>query len=176
VNWTDIEFQFPPKVITDGRKGTWKEKERRGEEPQAEFKTSGPREISLSWIYVVDSHNTNSESWTIPRITRNIRALRGYFANVRTRDADRDGLVILFHLWCIGGDEPISARIRGIDVRYGDTLVFPPTGGLSDRAFPLRTDITVDLRVWTRGKGIDGTKFGIQDLPNLEDREPPSWY
>jgi len=175
VNWTDIEFQFPPKVLTDGRKGTWVEEDQRGSEPTAEFATSGPREISLAWIYVIDSFEANSETWNIDRVTRNIRALRGYFANIRSRDAKRDALVVLFHMWCIGGDRPISARIRGIDVRYGETMVFPP-GGLSDRAFPLRTDITVDMRIWTRGKGVSGSEFGIQDLPNLEDREPPSWY
>lgn len=179
--WTDIEFQFPPKVLTDGRKAAWEEGDQVGTEPIATFSTSGPREISLSWVYVVDSFEANSDAWSIDRITRNIRTLRGYFASVRDRGEAgtvRANLVVMFHMWCIGGDNPISARLRGVDVRYGDTMVFPPQGGLSDRAFPLRTDITVDLRVWTRGAGVEEHRreFGIQDIPGLSDTEPPSWY
>jgi len=70
--------------------------------------------------------------------------------------------------------------------------VFPP-GSLSDRAFPLRTDITCDFRIWTKGmrsgngagtaadkaawdERIKSGKFGVQDLRKLVDIEPPSWY
>lgn len=168
----DIEFQFPPKILTDGRKGNWVEKELSGgQEPVAVFKTSGPRELSMSWIYVVDS--MGDSGWTIDRITRNIRTLRGYFANVRDRNASRDGLVVEFFMWCIGGYKPITARIKGIDVKYGETLVFPPKN--TDRAFPLRTDIVLDLRVWTKGLA-EAAKLGQQDLGRLVDKEPPDWY
>jgi len=181
----DIEFQFPPKVLTDGRKGNWEEQEMPGgQEPFAVFVTSGPRELSLAWTYIVDSFDAdNSDAWTVERITRNIRRLRGYFANVRDSNSTRDGLVVEFFMWCIGGTRPITARIKGIDVRYGDTLVFPPK--LSDRAFPLRTDITLDIRVWTKGliresdgsvSGEVGDDVGIQDLEALVDVEPPDWY
>jgi hypothetical protein len=183
----DIEFQFPPKVLTDGRKGNWEEGELPGgQEPIAVFVTSGPRELTLSWTYIIDSHDTNSNSWTIDRVTRNIRTLRGYFANVRDSDVDRDGLVVGFHMWCIGGTAPITARIKSIDVKYGETMVFPPRGGLSDRAFPLRTDITVELRVWTKGLrraseagGVDedlDDDLGMQHLKALAANEPPDWY
>jgi hypothetical protein len=204
----DIEFQFPPKVLTDGRKGNWAEPEvSGGQEPYAVYKTSGPRELSLSWVYIVDSFSNDSiYSWNIERITRNIRRLRGYFATIRTKDAKRDGLAVMFHMWCIGGTKEITARIRTIDVKYGETLVFPPGGayvnpvtgarttvtGASDRAFPLRTDITVDLRIWTKGLRNSGAwrtageslglidtiedKLGAQDIKKLTDFEPPDWY
>lgn len=202
----DIEFQFPPKVLTDGRKGNWFEGELTGgKEPVAVFKTSGPRQLSLSWTYIVDSFKADSTSWNIERITRNIRTLRGYFANARARGdgsvyGARDGLVVEFWAWCIGGSTPISARIVGIDVKYGETMVFPPasnteSGGTS--AFPLRTDITIDFRLWTKllyavnaeGKvdapidpatGLPGAatnrEVGLQDLDRLTDFEPPDWF
>ena len=181
----DIEFQFPPKVLTDGRKGNWEEGELPGgQEPIAIFVTSGPRELTLSWTYIIDS--IENSGWTIDRVTRNIRTLRGYFANVRDREADRDGLVVGFHMWCIGGTRPITARIKSVGVKYGETMVFPPTGGLSDRAFPLRTDITLELRVWTKGlirsseadevdEGIEDD-LGRQHLRALAANEPPDWY
>ena len=204
--FVDIEFQFPPKVLTDGRKGNWFEGELTGgKEPVAVFKTSGPRQLSLSWTYIVDSFKADSTSWNIERITRNIRTLRGYFANARARGdgsvyGARDGLVVEFWAWCIGGSTPISARIVGIDVKYGETMVFPPasnteSGGTS--AFPLRTDITIDFRLWTKllyavnkqtgmvdaAPNPDGTagtptnrEVGLQDLNRLTDFEPPDWF
>jgi len=202
--FVDIEFQFPPKVLTDGRKGNWFEGELTGgKEPVAVFKTSGPRQLSLSWTYIVDSFKADSTSWNIERITRNIRTLRGYFANARARGdgsaGARDGLVVEFWAWCIGGSTPISARIVGIDVKYGETMVFPPasnteSGGTS--AFPLRTDITIDFRLWTKllyaknaegmvdaAPNADGTpgtptrsEFGLLDLDRLTDFEPPDWF
>jgi hypothetical protein len=181
----DIEFQFPPKVLTDGRKGNWFEGDQTGgAEPVASFINSGPRELSLSWVYIVDSFDDHT-GWNIERITRQIRTLRGYFVGARDRKGSRDGLIVTFHAWCIGGDNPITARIKGLDVKYGETMVFPP-GGLSDRAFPLRTDITCDFRIWTKGMRrsqadkeawakAEGT-LGLQDLRRLTNKEPPSWY
>jgi hypothetical protein len=204
--WVDIEFQFPPKVLTDGRKGNWFEGELTGgKEPVAAFKTSGPRQLSLSWVYIVDSFEANSTSWNIERITRNIRTLRGYFANARwqgnvTGRSARDGLVVQFWAWCIGGSRPMSGRIIGIDVKYGETLVYPPAGTTesgSTSAFPLRTDITVDFRLWTKllypaadteGKvpgavdpvtnktGLVSSALGRQDLAALNDFESPDWF
>lgn len=185
---TDIEFQFPPKVLNDSRKGNWYEGDQTGgKEPVAAFKTSGPRTITLAWIYVVDSFaNDPSNGWTIERISRQIRTLRGYFALSRGIGAKRDGLAIQFHMWCIGGDKPTTGRIASVDVKYGETLVFPPS--LSDRAFPLRTEITVDFRLWSQGKDIKtslergedepGPALGIgqQDLNALDEYTPPSWF
>ena len=49
-----VKFQFPPRILSDNRKGSWKEGDLRGTEPVSVFQTSGPREISLSWCYLVD--------------------------------------------------------------------------------------------------------------------------
>lgn len=184
----DIEFQFPPKVLTDGRRGNWNEQDLGGgQEPVATFKTSGPRTLSLAWTYIVDS--ATSSGWNIKRITKNVRTLRGYFANIRDYDSNRDGLVVMLRMWCIGGLQEMTARIVTIDVKYGEALVY---GGDVTQAFPLRTDITVDLRLWTKGfrtrvespgsafgpgEVIDLEKeLGQQDLKSLVTLEPPEWY
>ena len=183
----DIEFQFPPKILSDGRRGNWTEQEMGGgQEPVAVYKTSGPRTLSLAWTYVVDSDG--SSGWTIPRITKNVRTLRGYFANVRDYGSTRDALAVMFKMWCIGGQEEITARIVTVDVKYGEALVY--SGSDMRKAYPLRTDIVVDLRVWTKGlrttsiigSGKDAvpvdlkTQLGQQDLRILTEREPPEWY
>jgi len=180
--YRDIEFQFPPKITTDGRRGNWDENELpAGFEPIAVFVSSGPREINLTWSYIIDSFDdNNSEAWSIARVTRNIRTLRGYFALAQDRDTARDTLVVEFYAWCIGGMTPMTARIKTIDVKYGETMVMPP-GNKMNGAFPLRTDISVDLRIWTKGMMSDHGLARKSDLPiiNLETLqafEPPSWY
>lgn len=155
-----IEFQFPPKVIGDGRKGDWFEQNVRGDEPAAGFTYTGPREITLNWTYVVDG-----DQWTVDRITSNIRTLRGYFMFVDKQTPGSDGklkidinnMVLKLRMWCIGGSGWMSGRLKSVDVKYGETMII--TKGTStpgkhlgaDGAFPLRSDISVDLRLWTQG-------------------------
>lgn len=188
-----IEFQFPPKITSDNRKGSWDEPELRGIEPIAVFKTSGPREISLAWTYIVDGNR-----WTTDRIAKNVHAIRGYFALVRSGDVERS-LAIRFQLWNLGGN-PMSFRIKSIDVKHSDTIIapcatfgpvvagaitgvagVPVQAGLvsASKAYPLRTDIVVELRLWTQGStAAEGAKAKdiVQKLDLLAVTEDPKWY
>ena len=186
-----IQFQFPPKITTDSRKGTWKEGELRGVEPIAVFDTSGPREITIQTSYIVDSLEENHAAWTIGRITKQIRTLRGYFALVRDLGTSRKNLVVEAELWCVlprsesnddgseGGETKgriATGRIKSIDVKYGDAMVYPP--GNPKGAFYLRSDVTIDFRLWTkaadRGEGEDAEI--VADIEGLATRSNPSWY
>lgn len=160
-----VEFQFPPKINSDNRKGSWKEGELRGTEPVANFKTSGPREITLTWTYIVDGRQ-----WTTQKISEQVKLVRGYFARVRERDRARN-LVVKFQMWCLGGKDEMSARIKNIDVKHGDTIICP--NGDVECAYPLRTDITVDLRLWTKG-GIGDEK--TQNISGTKDKLTPDWF
>lgn len=170
-----IQFQFPPKITSDSRKGDWVEVEKPGVEPTFEFKWSGAREITMAWTYVVDGG-----TWTIGRITSNIRTLRGYFAESRNPQSNHKDLVVFFKLWAVGGPDQISALIKNVDVKYGDTIVteYGPIRTLNrigDHSFFLRTDITIDLRIWTKGIG-EGANDKLQDIDPLIDAAPPEWY
>lgn len=158
-----LQFQFPPKISSDNRKGEWEEGQLQGTEPNATFKTSGPRELTLNVTYIVDGG-----LWTTTAIAEEVRKLRGYFARVRKPGYDRN-LVVLLHLWKIGGKDPMSFRIKGVDVKHSDTIVSP--SGRGKDAYPLRTDINIDLRLWTEG-GPQAT----QTLPKLVKDEVPDWY
>ena len=162
-----IIFQFPPKITSDGRKGTWSEPEWRGTEPIAIFSTSGPREIALSTTYIVDG----SPGWTAQKIHTQIKAARGYFARIREGDNTR-ALVCNVKMWEIGGSFSMTCRLTNIGVKYSDTIV-----GDSKNAYPLRTDLTLDIRIWTKGTGkLDKKEEAVQLLRNLKDGEDPEWY
>jgi hypothetical protein len=161
-----VAFQFPPRILSDNRKGSWEEGDLRGKEPVSVFKTSGPREISLSWTYIVTGGD-----WTTESIAKQVHAIRGYFASVRDKDEKSRNLVVDFRYIHFGNPtKHMSARIKAIDVKHGDTLVFPP--GNAKEAFPLRTDIVVDLRLWTKGGDSEQT----QDLERLFKNLTPEWY
>lgn len=156
-----IPFQFPPKIMSDNRKGEWSESNLPGAEPVATFKNSGPREFALVMTYIVDGY-----PWTTGKISQITHRLRGYFANTRN-DTDRRNLVVDFKYIGFGNQEAITCYIRGIDVKHGDTLVLNPEE--PSTSFPLRTDITLDMRVWVRSDN--------QDVKGLyENGLPPLWY
>lgn len=157
-----IEFQFPPRMVSDNRSGTWKEKEMPGKEPNATFRLSGAREMTLAWTYIVDG-----QTWSTDKIAKNVKALRGYFAKVRGASVPGKNLIVKFKMWLVGGKDTMSCRIRSITVKHSDTIV-----GQGDNAYPLRTDITVDLRLWTKANQ-DGKH--IPDIP-LNNDITPDWY
>lgn len=179
-----VEFQFPPKLLSDNRRGSWQEDELPGTEPVANYKTSGAREMPLSFTYIVDSYTSptgpgiGSGSWTVARIKDQLQKLRGYFTALRTIDADRNGYLVLFSYPWLTGITTYSCRLRGVDVKHGETLV-----GSGRNVFPLRTDVVCDLRLWTTGvvnedgsAGANGKK--VQDFRGLmpEPEYKDLWY
>lgn len=160
-----VKFQFPPKILSDNRRGSWKEGDQRGTEPIAVFETSGAREITLSWRYIVDGNE-----FTPSVIADEIHYVRGYFASVRDRKEIQRNLVCEFKYILFGSEEPWTARIRSIDVKHGDTIVSQV--GAPSVSFPLITDVTVDLRLWTKG----GSDEKTQDLTKLKPQELFEWY
>jgi len=157
-----VLFQFPPKILSDNRKGNWNEGDMRGDEPVAVFKNSGPREIGLTWTYIVDGGQ-----WTTSTVASEIHRIRGYFANVLSEEDRMRSLVCKFKYGLFGGQDAFSARIKSIDVKHGDTIVMPD--GNASLAFPLRSDISIDLRLWTSSKGK-------QSLDGLKNQLTPEWY
>jgi len=168
----EVKFQFPPRILSDNRKGSWKEGELRGTEPVAVFATSGPREITLSWTYIVTNNDTGTTArgFSTSVIARQVKLVRGYFAAVRARKEGARNLIVVFQYGLFGGTKKITARIKSIDVKHGDTIIIP--GGDAKKAFPLRTDITVDLRLWTKGAPTEG----IQDIQGLTTHATPEWF
>lgn len=178
-----IEFQFPPKITSDSRKGDWSETDKPGSEPTFEYKKSGAREISMNWTYVIDGGK-----WTVGKVTANIRQLRGYFAQSRNPKSDHEDLVIKFEMWSVGGtgggQRDMTCLIKNVDVKYGETIISPPgstltRAGVANRelrqSFFLRTDISVDLRIWTMGEGEGGGDV-LEKVDSLYKRLDPAWY
>lgn len=176
-----VRFQFPPRITSDGKDIDWSEGPLRGGEPLAYFKTSGPRKIRLEWTYLIGESggggdNSAAKYWTVDDVRNEVSGLRWYFHNIGTSDPEDTGerpgsadatLICKFQMWYHGDPyNPFTARMVAGDIKHGKTLYVPTVSlaGATDvrRAYPLRTDIGVDLRLWTNGRDDEGSK---QDLP-----------
>jgi len=171
-----IEFQFPPKIVSDSRKGTWVENDVVGDEAAAAFSFTGSRIITINWSYVVDGG-----LWTVDRITHIVRTLRSYFIEARQLMIGNKNLVIFVKFWAIGGSKEMSARMKSVDIKHGETMVIPSLTSNdgtehsgADYAYPLRTDISVDLRLWTKGMGEGGPEV-LADINELK-AITKEWY
>lgn len=168
----DIEFQFPPKILSDNRSANWNEGNLPGNEPVANYQTSSAREMSLSFTYMVDDYSTSipgkvpNGTWSIGRIKKQLVKLRGYFSQLKNNDLRRAQL-IYFRYPLYTGYETWSCRMKSVNIKHGETIVGTPrlvTSGV----FPLRTDVTIDLRLWTTGTTSDEANQ-IQEIQGLKN-------
>jgi hypothetical protein len=166
-NGGSLFFQFPPKILTDNRKGEWSENNIPGREPVAAFKRSGAREFGLVITYIVDSISNKDGYFSPDRISQITHFLRGYYAEGRNT-ADQRNYVVKFKYIGYGGKDPISCYIRGIDVKHSDTIILNPDTEI--RSFPLRTDITLDMRIWS-----SADEESLQDIAGT-DTLTAAWY
>lgn len=163
-----VEFQFPPKIASDSRRATWQEREYAGQvEPIVVLASAGPRTLTMQITYIYDGE------WDSKKISNQVRAIRGYFQRVRDRNFERNMLIQL-KIWGIGGQNPLSFRMKSCDVKYSETMIY---NNDANDAYPLRTDITCDLASWTKDNISDNArKTTTQDLAYLSDKLTPEWY
>jgi len=169
-----IAFQFPPKVVSDGRDGNWTETAVPGQPEFAVFANSGSRRTTIEWTYIVGA----IPGWDSTEVKRNVALLRSYYARTTDRFMSQE-LVIFLKLWMIGGDQEQTYRMLSVDISHGKTLVAPRgpdlmSPGDLDKTFPLRTDVRADLKVWTDGMGKKEAPEGYEE--SLSNRPRPGWY
>ena len=179
-----IEFQFPPKILNDGRKAEWVDANVPAGNPVSVYAKTGPREISLSFTYIVDG-----DIWSTTKISNIIRELRGYFgrANMNIANNQRD-MIVMFKMWLHGGVNEMSCKLNNVVLKHSETVVMPcrapgtfvdsvlPSAtdvNLANLAYPLRTDVSIDLRIWSLG---GPPQDAGQNIPNLVAPEPIDWY
>lgn len=138
-----VMFQFPPRVVNDSRDGDWKEEPVGPNAPDhiAVYKSGTPRRLTIEWTYIVDG-----SKFPATRIHDEVRKLRGYFSNTLVEGGGTfDSLIVMFWAWNIGGKAPMSFRLKSSNIKHGQTLV-----GSGKDAFPLRTDVAVELKTWAK--------------------------
>jgi hypothetical protein len=147
-----ILFQFPPKILTDSRTGSWFETEIPGDQPIATWKVSGARKWSLEWTYVVGANG-----WDVNKVREQIVNIRSYWT---ARENLASNFIVTFSIWKLGGVEDMTCRLTNIDVTHGKALYVPTDSGGSPQyreAHPVITNIKASMQLWTAG---GSSKFG----------------
>lgn len=169
-----VDFQFPPRVTSDSRSSSWSEGMQRGDEPITDFQTSGPRMITIAWCYIVEAQTNGRGGWSRERIKSQVLKVRGYYARLRENakaggGESRDALIVRLKMWMIGGATEMTAYLKSVDVKYGETML-----GAGNQAYPLRTDITAEVRLWSKAD-IDKEQQ-VVDVKGLAEALPVDWY
>lgn len=161
-----VIFQFPPRMVNDSRSGTWSDNgDLRGDEPTVQFKVSGARTMKLEWTYIV-GEATSESRWSTLDVKKQVAGIRNYFSGIPHRGKAED-YNVNFKMWAIGGIlSQFCARIISANISHGKAIIVP-SGNYNDepdvsRAFPLRTDISIDLRLWTAGGVSGGAQEGTE--------------
>jgi hypothetical protein len=185
-----ILFQFPPKILTDSRTGSWFETEVPGDQPIATWKVSGARKWSLEWTYVIGANG-----WDINKVRTQIVNIRSYWT---ARENLASNFIVNFSIWKLGGVENMTCRLTNVDVTHGKALYIPTDSSGSPQyreAHPVITNIKVSMQLWTAGgnslynqattglqqtqgnlmEKLSGSKDSKMDLNLLEKVVPPDW-
>jgi len=192
-----VKFQFPPRFISDSRKGDWVEGPLRGDEPVAVFATSGPREIALTWTYIAGAVGPDGKLFTTSVVANEVRALRSYFSRQSSQMTLDEELIIYFRCWYHTGPDFFTCRMKSVDITHGKSIIkqgFYIAGMEIDpiirSAYALRTDVTAELRLWTKvgsasavsatieqagGKQAGDDPMAQIDLQNLYGKVPVTW-
>ena len=157
-----VEFQFPPRILSDSRSGSWEEDLTKasstvGWEPIPVYKGSGARTISLEWDYIVDGR-----TWGADKITQQLRLVRGYYAAPRFDRRGGSKLVGQIKIWKHGGQQSMSCRLTASDVKH--------TGPLINGELYLKSTVTATIKIWAIAENQ-----AVQAAVNLKQASP-EWY
>lgn len=177
-----VEFQFMPKIGSDDRSPTWKgDVIPEQAESLAIYMGGSSRQISINFTYMVVDRETRMNGWNIQKIRDQLSLIRGYVHEARLKDKARN-LVGRLKLWGVGGANSISCRIEKASIKHGPQWIAsdnpprttipalgaktPNGGSVPDfnnetkqqinsgaGSFPLRTDVTLDIALWTESDG-----------------------
>lgn len=167
-----VRFQFPPIIKSDSKAIEYDESDFKNIEPLAIFKGSKARVITLDWTYIV-----TGGVWSAEAIAKQVKAIRGYFyVNAMANEFNSKGnnIVIQFQAYHVVGEPGkglFTFRSEGVDIKHSDVIV--KQGSV---AYPLRTDLSMKLKLWSRGEKEDGKP--MVDLPWLKHAKDltPEWY
>ena len=158
---TFVEFQFPPRITSDGRAVEWSEVNPTGGKEQATTNKLKERRLTLEWTYIV-----GMAGWSSEKVKKNVALTRTYFDAAFIANIWLD-MAIKLKLWLLGGSQEMSFRATSVETTYGKAIIVP--NGDVDRAYALRTDMRLNLISWTGG-------LDAQTIGDVAAKTLPGWY
>lgn len=156
-----IDFQFPPKITSEGNSSEWETKDVWSIEQLKIHKGSGGKKMSMEWEYIA----TDSK-WNADAISLQLKLLKGYFFKFNENQYPvciiKYGKVI---------PQPIKFRLMDVQITYSEEWI--KSGGENGGYYPLHTKVAVSLEMATRINSEDeGAKVNQEPLENANFE----WY
>lgn len=152
-----LPLQFPPRIVSDSKTADWQETFKGSWEPQAVWKGSTARKVTVEITYIVDG-----AQFTAGKIALYTKQCKGYFYRTITDSVPVVRMKFYSH---VGTSIPGDFRLLDVTVTHGDGAIIQDTDG----TFPLLTKIAMTGALITT---IDRK----QEIPGLQDRPPIDWY
>jgi len=168
-----IEFQFPPKVLSDTKSSNWEHEPFFTFEPVSIYVGSEPRAIQIQAEYII----TNSGGWTVDKVINMTHRAKSYFyrgfKSAGSTNFNKLPVVFLtIYGHAFGGNPKSSWRVMGINISHGEEIFSDPIG--NKLKFPIYTKIIWDLKLITK-IGFN-QKDAKQDIEGLPLKPLFNWY
>lgn len=151
-----LPLQFPPRITSDNKSADWTETFKGSWEPQAVWKGSTARKITLELTYIVDGKSFGTQE--VALITKQCK---GYFYRNIKSNIPIMKLKMYNH---IGQELPGDFRLLDVTITHGDTIIDDGAG-----QFPLLTKISITGALTTQ-------VGGEQKIDSLQQQPPIDWY
>jgi hypothetical protein len=170
-----VDFQFPPMIKSDSKGFNFEEMDMMNIEPLAIFRGSRVREVQLDWSYII----TGGE-WDLDKVADTVKAIRGFFYltatdvwQSRSGSGAVDVSVVVIKLKAydiIGGGRSAGNQIATFRADAVNISHKPPLiRGRGSSVYPLRTDVSMKLKLWTTGKTLNTDVESADGNDNLID-------
>ena len=154
-----IDFQFPPKIVSDTNNSMWNEWHMTGIEPIPYHTGSGGRKLVVEWEYIA-----TGDGYDGPAIAEILRALKSYFFDFQIGDMP----IVKFQYSGVVPDA-IDFRLMQCQITHGPEMV-----GSGSSAYPLYTKVQISISMVTTGSAPDDPEPKNPQAP-LQAVQP-TWY
>jgi len=140
----EIEFQFPPKIVSDSNAGLWLEVDIWGIEPLRIHKGSAGRKVEVEWEYIA-----TDSIFTPAKINEQIKRLKSYFFEFKR------GVMPVVNVTLTKAIEPkVPFRIHDVAITHGPEII------KNGEYYPLYTKVAMAMSLATTVSVSGGRSIG----------------
>ena len=151
-----IDFQFPPRILSDSNTSDWLEVDIWSYEPLKVHKGSGGRKVNMEWEYIATDRVFNAK-----KIRSEIHKLKSYFFSF---EGDKYPIVRVNYTEVLPN---VPLRLRDLNISHGPEIIN------NDGFFPLYTKVAITLDLATNmskeGEKNDSPKNAIG--PHIQEKD-----
>lgn len=160
-----IDFQFPPKIISESNSATWKPDNVMGAQPINIHEGSSGRAMIVEWEYIATDN-----VFTPKNIAKMLQMLKSYFFEFDFGKVGSWMPVIIFNYSGVMSGNP-SFRVINTSITYGPEMI-----AQDGVFFPLHSIVNISMELATQGAGKGGTPATQSFARNLRREPKPEWY